>query len=309
MRTPALSRYSVRVRSRTRPGASSGTLWLTSANTSSTFEASSSPRISQTGTECSLRVTTITRSEVPSTLSSSPTTGPATVSPISRRAGATRPPRRRNRRAPAPGAPSAWHPAVEVSRRPPRVFSMGRVCPSAGRVGRLAPARSPQTKGRALQKSIDRTREAVRITVPALLEYVRIVRLTSSGVANHLGFDVEEVEDLRVAVDELASLVLDKALDGNLDITFCVEDEFLRIEGHGAGGGRVQPGHRGTDRADPRGGRRRLRRLHGRRTRPLLVRAAPARDLTWPCPPKSAPRCARNSSSTSTTRAGASATS
>ena len=75
------------------------------------------------------------------------------------------------------------------------------------------------------------TGEVVRLTVPAALEYVRIVRLTASGVANKLGFDVDELENLRVAVDELASLILDVAEGGNLEVDFVARGEELLIEG------------------------------------------------------------------------------
>ena len=66
------------------------------------------------------------------------------------------------------------------------------------------------------------TGETIRLTVPAALEYVRIVRLTASGVASRLGFDVEEIEDLRVAVDELASIVVEAADGGELTVDFAV---------------------------------------------------------------------------------------
>ena len=76
------------------------------------------------------------------------------------------------------------------------------------------------------------TGELIRLSVPASLEFVRIVRLTASGIASRLGFDVDEVENLRVAVDELASLVLEQAESaGTLDIDFMVHDGELRIEG------------------------------------------------------------------------------
>jgi serine/threonine-protein kinase RsbW len=75
------------------------------------------------------------------------------------------------------------------------------------------------------------TGEAVRLTVPAALEYIRIVRLTASGVASKLGFDVDELENLRVAVDELASLILDASDGGDLEVDFVARDEQLRIEG------------------------------------------------------------------------------
>ena len=50
-------------------------------------------------------------------------------------------------------------------------------------------------------------------------------------MASRLGFDVEEIEDLRVAVDELASLVVESADGGDLSVQFAVQDNALRIEG------------------------------------------------------------------------------
>lgn len=71
----------------------------------------------------------------------------------------------------------------------------------------------------------------VRLSVPATLEYVRIIRLTGSGVASRLAFDVEEIENLRVAIDELASMAIDAADGGTLEITFRSGENELRIEG------------------------------------------------------------------------------
>ena len=81
----------------------------------------------------------------------------------------------------------------------------------------------------------------MRLSVPAALEYVRIVRLTASGVASRLGLDIDEIENLRVAVDELASTVVDAAAPGDLEITFSSGDGELRMEGRAplAPGGEV----------------------------------------------------------------------
>jgi len=73
--------------------------------------------------------------------------------------------------------------------------------------------------------------EVVRLTVPAELGCVRIVRLTASAVATRLGFDFEEVEDLRIAVDELSSLLLDRAAPGQLEVEFRGSPEALRVTG------------------------------------------------------------------------------
>jgi len=78
----------------------------------------------------------------------------------------------------------------------------------------------------------ENTQDVVRLVVPAALEYVRIVRLTASGVASRLGLDVDEIENLRVAVDELASMVVDKATIGELEVSFTAQEGELRIVGH-----------------------------------------------------------------------------
>jgi len=75
------------------------------------------------------------------------------------------------------------------------------------------------------------TENVVRLSVPAALEYVRIIRLTGSGVASRLGFDVEEIENLRVAIDELASMAIEASDGGPLDITFQSAENELRVDG------------------------------------------------------------------------------
>jgi serine/threonine-protein kinase RsbW len=80
-------------------------------------------------------------------------------------------------------------------------------------------------------KTAEPREDIVRLSVPAALEYVRIVRLTGSGVASRLGFDVEEIENLRVALDELASMAIEAAGAGELEITFFTTDTELHISG------------------------------------------------------------------------------
>jgi len=74
--------------------------------------------------------------------------------------------------------------------------------------------------------------EEVKLAIPTSLEFVRIVRLTASGLASRLGFDVEEIDNLRIAVDELAGAVVDASTSGKLEVTFRDGDGELRIEGH-----------------------------------------------------------------------------
>lgn len=68
----------------------------------------------------------------------------------------------------------------------------------------------------------------VQLTTPADPASVRFVRLLAAAVADEAGFDFEEVEDLRIAVDELcfaivgeggsgASLLVSVDVDGDRD--------------------------------------------------------------------------------------------
>jgi serine/threonine-protein kinase RsbW len=73
--------------------------------------------------------------------------------------------------------------------------------------------------------------EEIRLSVPASLEYVRIVRLTASAMASRFGFDVDEIENLRVAVDELSSTIIEGAGSGELEITISATGADFCIEG------------------------------------------------------------------------------
>jgi len=76
-----------------------------------------------------------------------------------------------------------------------------------------------------------RVADVVRLSFPGSLEYVRVARMTASAVAARLGFDVEEIEDLRVAVDELASVVIEAGDGADLDVTFSELGGSFVIEG------------------------------------------------------------------------------
>jgi serine/threonine-protein kinase RsbW len=85
-----------------------------------------------------------------------------------------------------------------------------------------------------------RTGGDVRLVVPAAPEYLRLVRLTAAGLASRLGFTFDEVEDLRIAVDELCFHLLgdgDGDADGlpdesrTMDLTYSAGPDFITITG------------------------------------------------------------------------------
>ena len=78
----------------------------------------------------------------------------------------------------------------------------------------------------------------IRVVVPAQNRFLRIARLTAAGVATDLGFDLRDIEDLRVAVDEMCAVIIDGVdTEAALELRYILDGDRLEIEGQCA-----QPG-------------------------------------------------------------------
>lgn len=76
--------------------------------------------------------------------------------------------------------------------------------------------------------------DTISLTIPAQPAYLQVVRLIAAGLASRLGFTVDEIEDLRIAVDELSAyLTGSQGREGDLHIRFMLGGNALRIEGVG----------------------------------------------------------------------------
>ncbi len=83
--------------------------------------------------------------------------------------------------------------------------------------------------------------DSVSISIPAEPRYLQIVRLISAGLSSRLGFTLDEIEDLKIAVDELSAYLTGaQGREGFLDIRFDIHDDALHIHGSG----RFAPGTR-----------------------------------------------------------------
>ncbi len=88
--------------------------------------------------------------------------------------------------------------------------------------------------------SDDRPRGSIELTLPSDARLVRLARLVASGVATAAGFDVEEVEDLRIAVDELCGALVEGS-DGNpLHVRFELGAEEVAVVGSTTSAGVAQ---------------------------------------------------------------------
>lgn len=76
------------------------------------------------------------------------------------------------------------------------------------------------------------TQQEVLLTVPAMPEFLRVARVTASGLASRLGFSIDEVDDLRLALDELCFAVIGKGgEDSELRLRYVLDSGSLTIEG------------------------------------------------------------------------------
>ena len=74
----------------------------------------------------------------------------------------------------------------------------------------------------------------VRLEVPAAPEFLRISRIMAAGVASRVGFTLDEVEDLRIAIDEVCfALVGANGRTGTLSLRYLLDSDQLAVEGTG----------------------------------------------------------------------------
>ncbi len=80
--------------------------------------------------------------------------------------------------------------------------------------------------------------DCISLTLPTKSEYVSVARLTASVVANNMGFDIESIEDIKVAVGEACNnAVLHGACVHDFKISFIVENSEFVVEVYDSGNG------------------------------------------------------------------------
>lgn len=74
----------------------------------------------------------------------------------------------------------------------------------------------------------------VRLTMPASPPLLRVARLAAAGLAGRLGFTFDEIEDVKIAVDELCFVIVgNRGRDGDLSLVYRADGDALVIEGEG----------------------------------------------------------------------------
>ncbi|HEV3280812.1 MAG TPA: hypothetical protein VG032_04320 [Acidimicrobiales bacterium] len=71
--------------------------------------------------------------------------------------------------------------------------------------------------------------DVVELSIPVRADLVVLARLTAATVASRSSFDVEEIEDLRLAVDELCVSLVGEGSEGRLALRFVRGDEDIEV--------------------------------------------------------------------------------
>jgi serine/threonine-protein kinase RsbW len=72
--------------------------------------------------------------------------------------------------------------------------------------------------------------DQVTVRLPAEGAYLSVLRTATAGLAARLDFTLDEIEDLRIAVDEACAMLLSQAQPGgSLECVFALDDDAMTI--------------------------------------------------------------------------------
>lgn len=72
--------------------------------------------------------------------------------------------------------------------------------------------------------------ETIRMEIVSNPQYVSVVRLTTSGIANKIGFCLDDIEDIKVAVSEACTNAIKHSLDNKFYVEYTIFENGLTIE-------------------------------------------------------------------------------
>ena len=115
----------------------------------------------------------------------------------------------------SPGSPPSANPAAASPQA-----EAGSQAKSAASAGHVATASAPD--GTVLDQ--------VCVRMPADGAYLSVLRTATAGLAARLDFTLDEIEDLRIAVDEACAMLLSQAIPGtNLECSFALGQDDITI--------------------------------------------------------------------------------
>jgi len=84
-------------------------------------------------------------------------------------------------------------------------------------------------------KNPSANQDVIELGLPLNPAYVSAARLTASSIANRMGFDIEDIEDIKAAVSEACTYLikqyqLDRDGQSTFKIQFMIKEEGLEIQ-------------------------------------------------------------------------------
>ncbi len=77
--------------------------------------------------------------------------------------------------------------------------------------------------------------DEVRLVMPADPEFLRLARVTAMGLASRLSFTIDEIDDLRIAIDELVfGLIGSRGRSGTVALQYSLREKGLEVAGTAA---------------------------------------------------------------------------
>lgn len=77
--------------------------------------------------------------------------------------------------------------------------------------------------------------DEVQLVMPADPEFLRLARVTAMGLASRLQFTIDEIDDLRIAIDELVfGLIGTKGRPGQVTMRYALLETGLEVWGTGS---------------------------------------------------------------------------
>lgn len=70
-------------------------------------------------------------------------------------------------------------------------------------------------------------KDSIKLTIPSKAEYISVVRLTASSIANNIGMSIDTLEDIKVSIAEACiNAMIDKDY---IDISFNIYEDRLTV--------------------------------------------------------------------------------
>ena len=82
------------------------------------------------------------------------------------------------------------------------------------------------------EKHLSNAPEVIELTLPVNSAYVSSARLTASSISNRMGFDIDDIEDIKAAVSEACIFTISQCLKAgeiNFHLEFFISKEGILI--------------------------------------------------------------------------------